>query len=183
MYGKSHSIESRNKMSESRFGEKNYWFGKQKPLDTRMKISNAQEEYHKNNIVSDETRKKISRSCSTSVIQYSLNGEYVNTFDCITKAGEILGIDSSCITKCCKKKRNNAGGFKWEYADRITNENIVCGKLDDDDWITTAEAVKLTGRCRNVLYYHIKVHNIPKISIGRKIKINKKALIELFNVK
>ena len=182
MYGKTHALESKQKMSESRFGEKNYWFGKEKPSSTKEKISSAMTKYHNEHIVSDETRKKISQHCSTSVAQYSLNGEYINTFDSITNAGKILGIDNSCITKCCKRIRASAGGFKWQYSDSTTNSNVITGKLEvDEEWITTLEAVKLTGRCRNVLYYHIKEHNIPKISIGRKIKINKKALIELFN--
>lgn len=32
------------------------------------------------------------------------------------EAGRQLGIDSSGITKCCKGKRETAGGFKWRYA-------------------------------------------------------------------
>ena len=32
------------------------------------------------------------------------------------EAGERLGIDRSAISKCCKGKRETAGGYHWEYA-------------------------------------------------------------------
>lgn len=183
MYGKSHTTEAKLKMSESRFGEKNYWFSKEKPIETKEKISQSLKKHHETNVISDETKRKISEGCSTSVSQYSLRGEYMDTFTSIALAGKLLAIDSSCITKCCKGKRTSAGGFRWKYADVNTNQNIVNGMLSaDSEWITTAEAVRLTGRCRNVLYYHIKNHGIPKITIGRKIKINRKALIDLFKI-
>ena len=31
------------------------------------------------------------------------------------EAGRRLGIDSSCITKCCKGRRQTAGGYAWRY--------------------------------------------------------------------
>jgi group I intron endonuclease len=51
------------------------------------------------------------------VIQLSLDGKYINTFDSISDASNDLGIDSSSISNVCKGKRQKtAGGFKWEYA-------------------------------------------------------------------
>ena len=180
MYGKTHSIESKQKMSESRFGEKNYWFGKQKSDVTRSKIKNAMFKYHRKNNITMETRKKISEGCSTPVSRYTQTGDYIDTFNSITKAGEFIGIDASCITKCCKGKRGSAGGYKWAYADLVISNNILADL--NGDWITTAEAVQLTGRSRNVLYYHIKHHGVPKKNIGRKILIERKALIDLFKI-
>ena len=33
------------------------------------------------------------------------------------EAHKLLDIDDSCITKCCKGKRQTAGGYHWRYAD------------------------------------------------------------------
>ena len=47
--------------------------------------------------------------------QYDLNGHFIKTwFNC----GDIeknLQIDHSNIIKCCKHKRNQCKGYKWEY--------------------------------------------------------------------
>ena len=38
-------------------------------------------------------------------------------FDCITSAGEELGIDRRYVGKACIGKTKTAGGFHWRYAD------------------------------------------------------------------
>ena len=38
-------------------------------------------------------------------------------FDCITSAGEELGIDRRYVGKACIGKTKTAGGFHWKYAD------------------------------------------------------------------
>lgn len=183
MFGKAHTAESKTKMSQSRFGEKNYWFNKERDKDYRKKISAGKKEYYQVHPVSIETRNKISAKCSIGVKQYSNTGEFINSFKSITEAGQMLGIDCSCITKCCKNKRSTAGGYKWKYDDIHNNEEAILetNKISED-WITTKEAIELTGKCRNVLYYHIKVHGIPKIVCGRKIKIHKQSLCKLLNI-
>lgn len=183
MYGKTHALESRVKMSQSRFCEKNYWFNKQKDADYREKISIGMKQHHQINQVSIETRDKISEKCSVSVEQYSLDGKLINAFNSIAEAGNKSGVDASCITKCCKNKRATAGGYKWKYVKMINAEDNDEILIAPEDWITTREAIELTGKCRNVLYYHIKVHGVPKIVCGRKIKINKKSLLALLNHK
>ena len=42
--------------------------------------------------------------------------ELNKTFDCITRAGEELGICVSSIRSVCKGKLKTAGGFHWRYA-------------------------------------------------------------------
>lgn len=183
MFGKAHTLESKTKMSQSRFGDKNYWFNKEKGIDYREKISIGKKAHHQAHPVSKETRDRISTKCSVSVEQYSISGDFINSFKSITDAGEKLRIDSSCITKCCKNKRATAGGYKWKYAyiNNITEDIDETNKISGD-WITTREAIELTGKCRNVLYYHIKVHGVPKVVCGRKIKIHKQSLIELLEI-
>lgn len=49
------------------------------------------------------------------VIQYDLQMNIIKVWDSAKRAGRELNIDCSCITKCCKGKRNKCGGYKWQY--------------------------------------------------------------------
>ena len=50
------------------------------------------------------------------VEQYTLNGEYIQTFSSAKKASEELGINHSNICSCCRDERNFAGEYQWKYA-------------------------------------------------------------------
>ncbi len=178
MYGKKHTVASREKMVSSRSGEKHCRFGQTLSDSYREKIRNSSLEYHRDHIVSDETRKKISERIMVKVKQISLNGTFIAEYDSPTLAGKVVGIDGSCIVKCCKGKRKTAGGYKWEYSELPTYS--VNDINADDEWITTAEAISLFGRPRNVIYYHIKTHGVPTRKNGRKILIYKKRLEDIF---
>lgn len=56
--------------------------------------------------------------CAIRVAQYSLNDEYIQTFNSITDALSAVGasIKSGNITQVCKGKRKTAYGYKWRYA-------------------------------------------------------------------
>ena len=134
------SKETRKKMSEAQKGEKSHMYGKLVPEETRKKIS----ESRKGIVFSEETKKNMSmaksgknhpfygthRSKETKrkireaqkmhkVAQYTLQGEFIKTWDCMTDAGKELNIDISNILKCCKGKRPNAGGFIWKNYEDI----------------------------------------------------------------
>jgi len=57
------------------------------------------------------------------VVQLSLDNEYINTYNSIKEASEILGIDSKSISSVCKGKKGykTAGGFKWIYKEDYKN--------------------------------------------------------------
>jgi hypothetical protein len=50
-----------------------------------------------------------------SVIQYTRNGTYVNTFTSMAKAAKATKIDHSAISRCCRGELKTAGGYVWEY--------------------------------------------------------------------
>lgn len=180
MYGRCHTDEARQKMSIARMGEKNHWFGKVKSQEYRNKIRESISKYHKENTVSSQTRRLISDKCSIAVEQYTKHNEYLCTFHSIIEASRSLNIDASAITKCCKNIRGSAGGYKWKYvdiSDRLPNADI--NQYPQNEWVTTAEAVDLSGRPRNVIYYHIKRHNLPTIRNGRSLKIHMPSLQQM----
>lgn len=51
------------------------------------------------------------------IIQMDLNENFIKEWASAGKAGKELNIDSSCIIKVCKNKRQSAGGYKWKYKD------------------------------------------------------------------
>lgn len=59
-------------------------------------------------------RQGISRGIPIN--QYTLNGSKIAWYCSADYACELTGIDCSSILKCCRGKRENAGGYKWEYA-------------------------------------------------------------------
>jgi hypothetical protein len=55
---------------------------------------------------------------SFKINQYSLDGEFIKTWDAIMDVTRQLGIDPSSIVRVCKKRKKTAGGFKWEYLNK-----------------------------------------------------------------
>ena len=50
------------------------------------------------------------------VIQYSINGEQIKTFDCVSDVTKEFGFDSSNVAACCRGKYKSAYGYIWKYA-------------------------------------------------------------------
>ena len=50
-----------------------------------------------------------------SIVQYSLNNEFVCLFSSITEAEMATGVDKGSISACCRGKNKTAGGFIWKY--------------------------------------------------------------------
>jgi group I intron endonuclease len=86
--GKNHSEETRKKMSESKKGEKCYWYGKELSEDTRKKMSDARKGekhplYGKQH--SDEHKKKLSEA-NKGEKNYQFKGYYVTPFGTFTSS-------------------------------------------------------------------------------------------------
>jgi len=143
------SEETRIRMSESRKGNQNTK-GHTLSSETKSKISQTLREYYlthpnpnqgkhhskeaieklKNREFSEETRKKMRSNhadfngaknpSAKKIIQYSLNGIYICEYDYAKLAAEKYNLDLSSIIKCCRHKSKTCGGFKWEYATKLT---------------------------------------------------------------
>ena len=125
--GRIHSEETKAKMSESRKGENNHFYGKHHNKDTKDKISKI----HKGKKRTKEDREKQSKSITGKnnhnakrVIQYNLQGDIIKIWDYIKQASEELNINKASISNCCRGKSKSAGGFIWKYEkDVINNDN------------------------------------------------------------
>lgn len=63
------------------------------------------------------------------VIQYDLNGKYLNTYNSTGQAARCIGVkNSSHIGECCRGKLKQYKGFIWRYS-----EDIVSPSLKDEE--------------------------------------------------
>lgn len=179
MFGKKATPEARAKMSAARKREGDHNYKKQLAETQKEKLSDSLREYYRTHTVSEETRRKMREGQRTPIRQLTLDGEFVAEYPSPTIAQEKTGINSSYIVKVCRGKRPAANGYKWEYVE--TPENMK--SIDTEIWIGTGEAVKLCGRHRNVLKYHMDViKDLPFKKIGRKRLVHKPTLIQLYNI-
>lgn len=131
------SAETRKKISDSRKGEKHFWYGKHLPLEIRKKIS----ESNKGRIISQSQRDAISKSMmgkpaynkglkmpvsqyvemvkraekiQISVAKYSIDGAYICMYYSIIKAAKLNSLNQGNITNACNNKIMY-GGYLWRY--------------------------------------------------------------------
>lgn len=55
------------------------------------------------------------KTTAREVHRFSLDGEYIDSWESGTEAGKQLGIQSSKISSVCNGSRNKTGGFKWGF--------------------------------------------------------------------
>ncbi|WP_369013377.1 NUMOD1 domain-containing DNA-binding protein [Flavobacterium anhuiense] len=86
----------------------------------KQRISNAcinstvfEGSYWSYNLLDNIVQQKDSRM--KSVIQFSLNEEFIESFYSASEASRKTGISKTCITRCCRGERKNSGGYIWKY--------------------------------------------------------------------
>jgi len=143
LYGKKHTDETLQKMSELKYGENNPFYGKQHSNDSRKKMSDAQKKRFENpenhpmygKHLSEETKNRLSEVFSgennpacRAVYCYELD-EY---FWGAKEAEQKYGICNSHISSCCRGTRKSCGkhpvtGEKlhWIYVDEMNNSSVA----------------------------------------------------------
>lgn len=68
-----------------------------------------------NNPITRAKLKKINRDNARNVEQYTLSGELIKTYSCLTEAAEENRLNFSCISRCCSNSRgrSTSGGCLW----------------------------------------------------------------------
>lgn len=59
---------------------------------------------------------KIGEKLSKTLYQYTLDGEFVNTWTSLSECSRQTGYNNSAISNVCNGKQKTAYGFKWSYA-------------------------------------------------------------------
>jgi hypothetical protein len=82
----------------------------------RDSIKNRKTDYSKFLNLTHEKNKK-------PVLQFDMNGNFLNEFDCAANAARLLGHNNGGnITNCCKGRCKSTMGYKWKYKN-IENES------------------------------------------------------------
>ena len=101
--------------------------------EQRHLISKRQKEYYethdgffKGKHHDDETKKELSRlKKKTPIIQYTLDGKYVNEFESICEASRITKIKKGNISSCVGRRSHTAGGFIFLKKGEQLTEDIL----------------------------------------------------------
>lgn len=54
---------------------------------------------------------------SKRVVQFDMDGNFINEFISIHEAKNVTGISRDCISNCCRGKYKHAGGYVWKFKD------------------------------------------------------------------
>lgn len=66
------------------------------------------------NIITKKTN-ALHKWCDKAVQQLDNNGNVIAEFPSATEASRQTGIQQSCISRCCNRLQNIAGGFRWQF--------------------------------------------------------------------
>ena len=61
---------------------------------------------------------RANKTKSISIDQYTLNDEFIKTWDSTTNAAREMNINTSGITNALKGRYKTAGGYKWKYHEK-----------------------------------------------------------------
>lgn len=101
-----------------KYKEENPFYGKHHSEETKEKLSNI----HKGKKMSDDFKRKISKAMTgknnpraKKVSQYDLDMNLIQTWDYLRLAANTLGITEKDIRNCCKGNRESYKGYIWKY--------------------------------------------------------------------
>lgn len=91
------------------------------------------------------------RSCKIN--QLSLDGELINTWESSHEIQRELGYIYSNIIKCCKNKRKQANGYRWEYVDPSQQQKQnrpVAALTKDGEYVAEYKSIADASRCLKI---------------------------------
>jgi len=114
-FGKKMSDEQKKKISDTIKRKKLSKDFKETSEETKKKISESLKKYFSGNQINNKGVSKLSKR----VDKYSLDDEYLETYNSLSEAARSLGVTSQInITRCCSDKHTKYKtykGFKWKF--------------------------------------------------------------------
>lgn len=65
--------------------------------------------------LNEDPPKKYTNKTLKSVLQYDMNGNFINEFSSLVEAAKKTGSKSNCIQMCCVGEYKHSNGFIWKY--------------------------------------------------------------------
>jgi group I intron endonuclease len=124
-----HSEKTKLQKSLSLSGKNNPFYGKTHTEETKRKISESNKnrkmsesfikqrsDYMKANPLTDDIRKKIAESNKKKICQLDMNMRFIKIHNSAVDAcREVYSFSTGHISQCCKGKRKSHMNFKWMY--------------------------------------------------------------------
>lgn len=110
-----HSEETRKKIGDRRRGYKHTEEAKSKMREAHLGMVLSEE--HLLKLKKAQFGEKHHRA--RAVCQFTLDGDFVARYGCISDAARQTGIPNQNIVKCCQGRRAYAGKFLWKYAEEV----------------------------------------------------------------
>lgn len=107
--------EQKNKLSKSRVGDKNPFYGKSHSIKSLSKISDNNAKYWLGKKLPKKNIENLVEINSKPVTQLDNNNVLIKNWKSISEASDVLNIDKSSIVKVLKNKRKTAGNYVWKY--------------------------------------------------------------------
>jgi len=70
----------------------------------------------------------MSKSHNKPILQYDLEGNFIQEWSSITEASIFLCIPHSCISACCLKRQNQTKKYIWRYKDNPLSSDFKLPK-------------------------------------------------------
>jgi group I intron endonuclease len=118
--GKTHSLETRKLMSDTRKGSNAYWYGKTHSEESKAKISTAKQGalhpyYGKKRPAETVALMRVNHPHTKVVFQYSSDRlTFIAKFDSISLAAELIGVSRGYLTRCLNQ--GNLVHGKWFFS-------------------------------------------------------------------
>lgn len=57
----------------------------------------------------------VKKSCDKPILQYTLNGEFINRYNSITEASKAIGVVKTAICNCLNGRSRSCKNYIWRY--------------------------------------------------------------------
>lgn len=116
LYGIPRSEETKEKIRKAQIG-----VPKKDAVKQHMSES-AKKRWQPDNQVEREYLRELNLGGNSAKAKTVICLETGITYPSMRDVERALGIDTSCVTRCCKGERNTAGGYHWAYAEEASGK-------------------------------------------------------------
>lgn len=101
---------------ESTLNEKEiYYIELYDSINNGYNIEPGGSKYH-TYVYTDEIKQKMGKQSAKAIIQFNLNGEYIQSWESASEASRVLGVSSTLISNCCLRKTKHCRDFIFRFA-------------------------------------------------------------------